>query len=309
MLIILSYLYVLGYILGIYMFNIVRFFIFYIFYIIFGYYFLSSILKLKLIKNYDNINNNSSSNSSNELYICDKDDNNINIPEHFAVIMDGNRRYGLKKYSDPTKGHWDGAEKIGDFCDWCLENGFKILTLYAFSTENWNREKHEIDSIMNLFLLYSEKMLEEALNKNIKINFISTDTSKISKNIKCTIKNIEEKTINNNKFILNICFSYGSRDEIVQACKNISIDYKNGIINNIDNINENYFSSYLKTNGMTDPDLLLRTSGEYRLSNYLLWQLAYTEIFFINKTWPDITKQDFYNILKEYHGRNRRYGS
>ena len=229
-----------------------------------------------------------------------------NGPKHIAVIMDGNRRYGRKKHNDPLRGHWDGGQTLVNFCDWCAKDGVKQLTVYAFSTENWGRDKIEVDTLMSIFSKYAEKMRVEAISRNVCVRIITTDNTRLTGTIKKSIDALESSTKHCDGFIVNICLSYGSRGEIVNACQSIVNDSINGNLSNNAPITEELFSKYLQARD--EPDVLIRTSGEYRISNFLLWQLAYTEMFFIDKNWPEITQLDVKQIIKEYQDRKRRFG-
>ena len=229
-----------------------------------------------------------------------------NGPKHIAVIMDGNRRYGRQKHNDPLRGHWDGGQTLVNFCDWCAKDGVKQLTVYAFSTENWGRDKIEVDTLMSIFSKYAEKMRVEAISRNVCVRIITTDNTRLTGTIKESIDALESSTKHCDGFIVNICLSYGSRGEIVNACQSIVNDSINGNLSNNAPITEELFSKYLQARD--EPDVLIRTSGEYRISNFLLWQLAYTEMFFIDKNWPEITQLDVKQIIKEYQDRKRRFG-
>lgn len=229
-----------------------------------------------------------------------------NGPKHIAVIMDGNRRYGRQKHNDPLRGHWDGGQTLVNFCDWCAKDGVKQLTVYAFSTENWGRDKIEVDTLMSIFSKYAEKMRVEAISRNVCVRIITTDNTRLTGTIKESIDALESSTKHCDGFIVNICLSYGSRGEIVNACQSIVNDSINGNLSNNVPITEELFSKYLQARD--EPDVLIRTSGEYRISNFLLWQLAYTEMFFIDKNWPEITQLDVKQIIKEYQDRKRRFG-
>ncbi len=222
--------------------------------------------------------------------------------------MDGNRRYGREKYGNTIQGHRSGGETLIDFIKWCKEENVEMLTVFAFSSENWNRDAYEINAMMKLFLEYTERLKKEVVDQNIRVKVLSTHFDKLPENIKISVQELEELSKSNSGFQLNVCLSYGSRAEITSAAKHIACDTLKG---NIDpsSINEDIFSSYLSTAGLPEPDALIRTSGEYRLSNFLLWQLAYTEMFFVDKYWPALEKGDFQQILREFGDRRRRYGS
>ena len=228
-------------------------------------------------------------------------------PRHIAVIMDGNRRFGMKMHADPLQGHWVGGQNLIDFTQWCMEAKVQVLTVYAFSTENWNRDPKEVAILMNIFAKYADNFRKEALSRNIKVCVISSDDSKLPCSVKNAINSLEMATNQCTAFLLNLCISYGGRAEIVNACKSIVSQVKSGDID-VNDINEDCFSSNLSTAKLPDPEILIRTSGEFRLSNFLLWQLAYTEMFFIDKFWPEVNRDDLLNIFKLYNERHRRFG-
>lgn len=235
------------------------------------------------------------------------------IPNHIAVIMDGNRRYGKEKYGIATKGHWDGSRKLFEFCRWCLAEQIKIVTVYAFSTENWSRPSDEVSSLMTIFSKHCDELRLEAIQTGIKIRILTTDDEKLPSNVKHSIKRMVDETSHLDKLVLNVCLSYGSRSEVVNACRTLTkqvLDKKTDdetIIQKI--ITEQSLSNSLLSYPYQDPDLLIRTSGEMRFSNFLLWQCAYTEIFFLNKHWPSLEKEDLLNVIREYaRGRQRRFG-
>ena len=196
------------------------------------------------------------------------------LPQHIAIIMDGNRRWAREKGLDYRLGHKEGAENLKRIAKYANEIGIKYLTVYAFSTENWKRTKEEVGALMILLQKYLEEFLSSNDFDNIKINVLG-DTSKLDEGLQKSINKILHKTENNTGLVLNIAFNYGGRDEIVKAVRKISSEVKENKLN-IDDIDEETFSKFLYTAGQPDPDLLIRTSGEQRLSNYLLWQLAYT---------------------------------
>ena len=236
---------------------------------------------------------------------------NLAIPRHIAVIMDGNRRYGKENYGMATKGHADGGETLSKCITWCKELGVEALTVYAFSTENWNRSQHEIDYLMSVFEKYSNKILEDALENNVKVSVLASEKELLPLHIQQLFDALEEKTKGCNSFHLNLCVSYGGRSEIVQAAKSLAADVQTGSIGSIDDIDESLFSRYLltaKAGNVCDPDLLIRTSGELRLSNFLLYQLAYSEMVFLQKNWPEFTKGDLIETIVEFTRRKRRFG-
>uniref|UniRef100_A0A6C0JZ59 Uncharacterized protein n=1 Tax=viral metagenome TaxID=1070528 RepID=A0A6C0JZ59_9ZZZZ len=231
-----------------------------------------------------------------------------NLPKHVAVIMDGNRRYGRRKHKDALLGHFDGAQKLCKFISWCVEEKIETATVYAFSSENWSRSVKEIDSIMNIFEKFIDTFSSEAISKNIRFRFISTEIDKIPDIIKLKSENLELVTKDCDGFFLNICLSYGGQDDILCACKKITDEIKTSKDPENIIITKEYFRSKLSSCDVSDPDLLIRTSGELRISNFLPWQLAYTEFFFIDKCWPEITQKDFQSAIKNYSNRKRRNG-
>lgn len=222
--------------------------------------------------------------------------------------MDGNRRYGRSKHNNVARGHWDGSKTLVDFCKWCLAEGVQILTVYAFSTENWNRSKSEISALMNIFVKYCDELRIEAVKKGIRIKVLSTETDQIPKDVADGMKKMVDDTKNGDRLTLNICLSYGSRGEIVNACKGVIQDVQNGQIT-LNDVDEKIIQQKLLTGTSTDPDLIIRTSGEYRLSNFLLWQAAYSEMFFLDKQWPELNKFDLLQVIRQYaNDRKRRFG-
>ncbi|MBU2564694.1 MAG: di-trans,poly-cis-decaprenylcistransferase [Candidatus Thermoplasmatota archaeon] len=233
---------------------------------------------------------------------------NAPVPKHLAIIMDGNRRFAQKLGMDPAIGHLAGRSKLEEVIDWCLELGIKVLTVYAFSTENIKRNKDEADFLMNLFAENFRKVGDdERVHKNkMRIKAIGK-IENLPKNVQDAIKYAEEKTKNYDKYFFNIAVAYGGREEILNAVKRIAGDVKKGKIKEED-INEKLMSSYLYTSDLPDPDLILRTSGEERISNFLLWQLAYSELYFSDVYWPGFRKIDFLRAIKSYQDRRRRFG-
>ena len=226
--------------------------------------------------------------------------------EHLAIIMDGNRRWAKEKSMMTTMGHKKGADVLVDTAKYCNEIGLKYLTVYAFSTENWKRTEEEVGYLMGLLGVYLDKFLKELDMENIKINFIG-NIDVIDSSLSTRIRNLEEKTANNTGLNLMIAFNYGGRDEIVRACKNIAEKVKNNELN-VDDIDENLFSNHLYTSGKKDPDLVVRTSGEMRTSNFLPWQITYSEFLPLDKYWPDFTKEDVDFCVEEFSKRKIRKG-
>jgi len=230
------------------------------------------------------------------------------MPRHIAVIMDGNRRYAKEAGMSPKLGHHIGKEKIKDTLDWCLELGVKNLTLYAFSTENFKRSPDEIRELMNLCRHELEKAKKDSrIHKNkIKINVIGQFDS-LPIDIQQSAQNIMDETKKYEDYTLTIALAYGGREEIINAIQHIAEDVKTEKLD-IDTIDESIVSSYLYTNGLPDPDLILRTSGEERISNFLLWQVAYSEFYFSDVYWPAFEKKDFLRAIETFQQRKRRFG-
>jgi len=229
-----------------------------------------------------------------------------NIPEHVAIIMDGNGRWAKKRFLPRTAGHQEGMKRVIDIVETAEKLNIKYLSLYAFSTENWKRPKEEIEGLMKLLVRYIEIELERIHKNNIKIQTMG-DLSKLPKIPREEVERAIKLTKNNTKMILNIGLNYGGKDEIVRAVKNILEDIKMGNINEED-INTETFSNYLYTKGLPEPDLLIRPSGEQRLSNFMLYQMAYTEFWFSDVLWPDFKEKDLYRAIIDYQKRNRRFG-
>lgn len=227
------------------------------------------------------------------------------LPEHVAIIMDGNRRWAKKNNLNTPQGHKEGAENLKRIAKFANKIGIKHLTVYAFSTENWKRSQEEVGAIMKLLKFYLLDFFNWS-DENIKINVLGR-IAELPKDLKDQIHKIEEKTKNNTGLVLNICFNYGGRDEIVTATKNIAQKVLDGELK-IEDINEKLFSNYLYTANQPDPDLLIRTSGEERISNFLPWQISYSEFVFTDKFWPEYDEQEFLNSIQIYQKRTRRFG-
>lgn len=230
----------------------------------------------------------------------------IILPEHIGIIMDGNGRWAKKRGLPRSIGHREGAKTFRKITRYCSDIGIKYLTVYAFSTENWKRPEDEVNSLMKLFKSYLNEALEDFKDDSIVVKFIG-DKSHFSDDLQKLMIENEESSKDRNGMVLNIAMNYGSRDEIIRAVKNISNDVKNGKFD-VESIDEELFSSYLYTAGQPDPDLIIRPSGEYRISNFMLWQAAYTEFVIMNKLWPDFDKSDLDEALNMYSQRNRRFG-
>ena len=233
-------------------------------------------------------------------------DNN-NLPNHIAILMDGNRRWARSKNLDVKFGHKEGAKTLEKIVRYANSIGIKYITVYAFSTENWKRSKEEVGALMLLLQSYIDNFRKKADTENIKINILGS-REELSKSLQKSIEETEEKTKNNTGIVFNIAFNYGGRNEIVNAVKNIAKDIKENKID-IEDINEELISNNLYTKNMPDPDLLIRTSGEIRTSNFLPWQLVYSEFVFVSKNWPDFSEEDLLEAIEEYQRRNRKFGA
>lgn len=228
-----------------------------------------------------------------------------NLPKHVAIIMDGNRRWAKQNNLDTPQGHKAGAETLKKLAKFANKIGIKYMTVYAFSTENWKRSQEEIGAIMKLLKYYVASFFKE-YDENIKINVLGK-ISDLPKDLQDEINRTTEKTKNNTGLVLNICFNYGGRDEIVTATKKIAEKAVKGEIN-IEDINEQMLSDNLYTAGQPDPDLLIRTSGEERISNFLPWQISYSEFVFTEKYWPEYDENEFIKSIQIYQKRTRRFG-
>lgn len=229
------------------------------------------------------------------------------MPKHIAIIMDGNRRWAKEHKLDGSFGHKKGAEVLETVAKYCNKIGIEALTVYAFSTENWKRTKEEVGAILLLLNMYLDKFLKIADLENIKLRVIGDREKNMPEEIKTKMIQMEEKTKNNTGLKFNIAFNYGGRDEIVKATQKIAKQVKEGKLN-IEDITEDTISNNLYTAGLPDPDLLIRTSGELRTSNFLPWQITYSEFMFLDKYWPDFTTDDIDNAIEEFSKRHRRVG-
>lgn len=222
--------------------------------------------------------------------------------KHLGIIIDGNRRWAKARGLPKLEGHRRGYDKVKKIGDWCLKRGIKILTVYAFSTENWNRQPVEVKYLMRLLKRGLTKDLNYFHKKGIKIRVIG-QKERLNKELQKAVAGAEEKTKNNKKGILNIAISYGGRPEIIQAIQKIIKDKIS-----VEKIDEKLIEKYLWTAGLPDPDLIIRTSGEMRLSNFLTWQSAYSELYFIKNHWPDFSEADLDQAILEFNKRQRRFG-
>lgn len=230
----------------------------------------------------------------------------MNIPQHVAIILDGNGRWAKAKGMPRNYGHAQGSKNVGKICEEAWRMGIKYLTVYAFSTENWNRPKEEVNALMKLLRNYMKTCLKTAAKNDMKVRVIG-DITKLDEDIQKRILELEEATKNNGGLNFQIAINYGSRDEITRAVRTLAEDVKEGKLMP-EEVNEACIERYLDTHDIPDPDLLIRTSGEQRLSNYLLWQLAYTEFYFTDVPWPDFSKQELEKAIEQYNRRDRRYG-
>lgn len=230
-----------------------------------------------------------------------------NLPEHIAIIMDGNRRWAKEKNLEVKQGHYAGAENLEKIAQYANKIGIKYMTVYAFSTENWKRSENEVKALMMILKNYIEKLLERTSANNIKINILG-DISRLEIGLQNSINKIIDKTKNNTGLTLNIAFNYGGRAEILRATKQIVEEVHEGKLD-LEKIDEKCIENHLYTKGQPDPDILIRTSGEIRISNFLLWQLAYTEFIFIDKYWPDFNENDIEESIHIFQKRHRKFGA
>jgi undecaprenyl diphosphate synthase len=228
------------------------------------------------------------------------------MPQHVAVIMDGNGRWAAARGLSRTEGHKQGAEAAQRVVEAARDMGIPYITLFTFSSENWNRPASEIDDLMNLLRFYLKKETAE-LHKSGACLRVIGNRARLPADIVKLIENAEEKTGDNDRITVVIAISYGGRDDIVQAARNLAAMAKTGAVD-VDGIDEGLFAQALMTDGIPDPDLMIRTSGEYRISNFLMWQLAYTEMYFTNTLWPDFDRAELQAAISFFNGRDRRYG-
>jgi undecaprenyl diphosphate synthase len=232
--------------------------------------------------------------------------NKDNLPKHLAIIMDGNGRWAKQKGMLRAFGHENGTKAVRTTVETCAKLGIENLTLYAFSTENWNRPKLEVDTLMKLLINSLKNELKTLTDNNIKLNTIG-NFEKLPASAQKELSQVISKTKDNTRMTLTLALSYGSREEIVSAVKSISSIVKNNIIS-IDAIDESIINQHLYTQNLPDVDLLIRTSGEHRISNFLLWQIAYAELYFTDVLWPDFREKDLYEAIISYQKRERRFG-
>ena len=227
------------------------------------------------------------------------------MPNHVAIIMDGNGRWANKRGLKRTKGHQKGAEVLKKISEYVYDKKIKVLSVFAFSTENWKRDKDEVDYLMNLFIKAFKENFEVVKKKDIKVVFSGIKT-KLSDKVINAMKKMTEETKDNKNGIFNICLNYGGQDEILEATKQISLDVKEGKIS-IDEINKDMYENYL-FNDLPPIDLMIRTSGEYRISNFMLWQMAYAELYFTDVLWPDFDEKELDKAIDSFNKRDRRFG-
>lgn len=231
----------------------------------------------------------------------------LKLPEHVAVIMDGNGRWARKRAMNRIKGHEEGTESVRVIVRTSRKIGIKWLTLYAFSEENWKRPELEIKALMGILKRFLKSELTEMMENGIRFQTIG-NTARFPEDIRQLLSDTIQKTCDNTNMVLSLALSYGSRQEITCAVKNIAGDIESGKISKED-VSEELISSFLYTSGMPDPDLLIRTSGEYRISNFLLWQIAYTELFITSTLWPDFREKEFLSAIEDFQRRERRFGA
>lgn len=229
-----------------------------------------------------------------------------NLPRHIAVIMDGNGRWAKKKGAARIFGHRNAIQAVKEITEGCGELGIKYLTLYAFSTENWGRPKEEVEGLMELLVNTLQKEIQTLHDNHVKLRTIG-DFAHLPVNCQNNLKNAIDATKHNDGLTLQLALSYSGRWEIVEAARKLAEEVRSGLIKT-EEIDEHYFSQHLSTAGIPDPELLIRTSGELRISNFLLWQIAYTEIFISQTLWPDFRKEDLYEAICAYQKRERRFG-
>lgn len=228
------------------------------------------------------------------------------LPEHVAVIMDGNGRWAKQRNLDRSMGHVEGVNTVRRITETASELGVKYLTLYTFSTENWNRPKEEVDALMNLIVVAIERETPDLIKNNVRLTMVG-DIDRMPEFAATRLRKCMDDTSHCTGLTLILALSYSSRWEIIEACKSIASQVKSGEIA-VDDITDELFSKNLATKDIPDPDLLIRTAGDYRISNYLLWQIAYSELYFTQVYWPDFSKEDFYAAVIDYQSRERRFG-
>ena len=228
------------------------------------------------------------------------------IPQHVAIILDGNGRWAKKRFLPRNMGHAQGAKTVEQICEDAHDLGIKYLTVYAFSTENWKRSEDEVGALMKLLDKYLKDCLERSSKNNMRVRVIG-DISRLSEPLRKKIVELEEKSAVNTGLNFTVALNYGGRDEMIRSMKQMMHDIEDKKLS-VDDITEEEFANYLDTKGIPDPDLIIRTSGEQRISNYLLWQMAYSEFYFTDVLWPDFDKKELQKAIDYYAGRDRRFG-
>lgn len=229
------------------------------------------------------------------------------VPKHIAIIMDGNGRWAKKRFMPRNYGHAQGSKAVENICEDAYNLGVKYLTVYAFSTENWVRPKEEIDALMKLLRTYMKDCLKRSSKNNMRVRVIG-DISRLPEDLQQSIIELEQVSAKNTGLNFQVALNYGGRDEMIRAIRKVASDVKENKVS-VDEITEETFAEYLDTREIPEPDLLIRTSGEKRLSNFLLWQLAYTEFYFTDVLWPDFNKKELIKAIDYYKDRDRRYGA
>ncbi|NLZ83687.1 MAG: isoprenyl transferase [Clostridiales bacterium] len=235
------------------------------------------------------------------------DSTEFTIPNHVAIILDGNGRWAKKRGLPRNYGHTQGSKVVEQICEDAYKIGVKYLTVYAFSTENWKRPKDEVEAIMKLLRSYLKTSIKTSQKNNMKVRVLG-DKTKLSQDIQESINYLEESSKNNTGLNLQVAINYGGRDELIRAIRSLSIDVKEHTID-VNDIDEATIEDYIDTKGIPDPDLLIRTSGESRISNFMLWQMAYTEFYFTDILWPDFNKVELMKAIEYYNSRTRKYGT
>ncbi|MBC5678016.1 MULTISPECIES: isoprenyl transferase [Anaerostipes] len=230
----------------------------------------------------------------------------MRVPEHVAIILDGNGRWAKKRFLPRNMGHAQGSKTVERIIEDAFDMGIKYLTVYAFSTENWRRPKDEVDALMKLLRDYLKTCIKRANKNNMRVRVIG-DVTGLSEDLREKIEQLEEASKGNTGINFTIALNYGSRDEMIRAMKKMAGDLLAGTLKK-EEITEDLFAGYLDTKGLPEPDLMIRTSGEQRLSNFMLWQLAYTEFYFTDVLWPDFNKKELKKAVEYYNGRERRFG-
>lgn len=236
----------------------------------------------------------------------DKAKSNLKIPQHVAIIMDGNGRWAKARHLPRTAGHTAGAKTVEDVCEWAWNAGIKYLTVYAFSTENWSRSEDEVRALMNLLREYMRNCIARSRKNNMRVRVIG-DKTRLAPDLQKAIKDLEEASKDYTGLNFQVALNYGGRDELRRAVMAVASEVESGKIK-AEDITEETISRHLDTAEIPDPDLLIRTSGEMRISNFLLWQLAYTEFYFPEILWPDFSEKDLLAAIEYYNGRERRFG-